>query len=174
MLDPKETIEAARIPLVGRDVRLQDCDGARPLINYVNGQQFKDDLKAGIGGILTGPPGLRRKTFMAFARGVQLLTNTALYTNLQNLMLAVTVDNHPMFELVSGAKGLFVTGMFDSSIPTPLTGQERMYVENFLRERSDNRMRNYYSLSDPMLRAEWWSMDFRAHQAEVCRSFEVL
>jgi hypothetical protein len=165
--------EQCRIPRSARNRKLSACPGAEAIFDYVNSDRYTEDRGAGIGAVVHGAGAGRLNTFIAMARAMALMQDAVIYAHLQLIEHVVTEDSHPAYDDIVGARALFIQSAFDGSIDMPLTGYARMQVETFLRERTERGQRNYFSMSRPLLEAGWWSMDFRMHQNEACRSFEA-
>jgi hypothetical protein len=172
-LDFNAIYDQARIPRNARNRKLSECPSSSAIFDYVNSDNYTQDRAGGIGAVIHGVSASRMSTFIATARAMALMQDAVLYVHLHLVELAVSEDNHPVYDDVVAAKALFIQSAYDGSIDMPLSGYARLQLETFLRERTERGQRNYYSMSKPMLEASWWSMDFRMHQNEVCRSFEV-
>jgi hypothetical protein len=166
-----EILKAARIPFRHHDTRISTCNMA--IATYLQTDGYREDIIAGVGAVIHGASASRFETFAAMARGAALLGRNVRYVTMPALMLAVTEDNHPAFDEVAGAVALYVATMYDHSIPMPLDYAQRMHVEEFLQERTNQKKRNYYSMTKPIAEADWWSEGFRVTQGRLLRSFAV-
>lgn len=169
----KALLRTANIPPRAEEQKLDQYPTGATIMAYLNGPNYRDDRTEGRGISFYGEAANRVFVFPVIARAMCLKLDLVYYCSLQVLANAVTEDNHPAFDKIAEAKALFVYGMYDHSIPLPITGIERHYVEVFLRERSEGGLRNYYSLSHPMLTSTWWSEEFRFHQHELTRSMSL-
>lgn len=173
--DPTFTavMKAAHIPMNAYDTNLRSLDtNGKMIAEYLMTDAYKSDRLFGIGAVVYGQTVIRSKMFSAMARAVALLyTKGVIYISMPTLMLAVTEDNHPMTEKIAGTKCLFVANAYDHSVPMPLTGEQRMFVEEYLRQRTESKLCNFYSMSKPLLEAEWWSESFRIDQNAASKSF---
>lgn len=169
MSDINEKFEQARIPYVYQSKQL-DQPGIK---SYIAQSSFVDDRKAGIGVVVCGPASARTKVFPVVARAAVCMNDRVLYCTLGYLLNVVTQDNHSDFDGFRKIKSLYVANFYDDSQPSPLSGMERMRVEDFLRLRYESGLRNNYAVAATgFLAANWWSDNFLHGQSEYLRSFQ--
>lgn len=170
MAETPKAITNARIPFVYHSLRLQDRFPS--LYAYVSSKNYTEDRRTGIGVNIICDDHDRAPALACLAKAAALTGDRVIYTNLTHICEALD-ERHTEYDTLLATRALFVVGFYDPSVEFAFTSAERRLLEQFMRERVEAGLRNYYSMGHPFKEAAHWSAEFRGVQCQFLREVTI-
>jgi hypothetical protein len=107
--------------------------------------------------------------FNAFVKELALLGDSTYHLSLHKLVMAHEYEDQDSLLRLSRVKTLAISYFYDEGLSEcPYHAGQRAKVEDFLRDKINNKNRLILSSTSPIKDMSWWSSDFRYELNNIC------